>query len=116
MHGNMKHLDRDLDLESALDWTVRTIELLKQLRSPLSKTSRAWSKFASLDGDISYFLDMHEEQSTAHSSLLSIKESFEELEDLQQTTAHLTESCRKSLKIVRPYAALSLRRLTRFTA
>lgn len=112
----IEHLDAIRDSESALDQVVRTIELLKQMDSQLSKTSRAWSKFACLDGDISYFLDVHEEQSTSDSLLLSIKNNFERLEDLQQTTAHLTEACGRSLKIVSSYAALTLLRLTHVTA
>ncbi|KAF2182078.1 hypothetical protein K469DRAFT_713163 [Zopfia rhizophila CBS 207.26] len=96
------------DVRSAIDWTVQAVDLLCLLRGVLSKTLKAWERFDGSNGDINYFLDVGD---IATIRLEGIRESFEELMDLDQNLSHLQESCRESKNILELRMSLEGNRL-----
>lgn len=82
------------------------MDLLSKLVAVLEKTTKAWQRFSSDRGDISYFSrigstpDTDISQRCVRASLFSINETFETLEDLKQTLILLKESCHDSAQAV----------------
>jgi hypothetical protein len=92
------------DEKKTYDWTQKTRELLNQLLNVLSGIIKAWETFNSSDGDIVYFSESDyskaASQRHAHRSLRAIKETFEELEGLQQKLVLLRDSSQDLAKDV----------------
>jgi len=92
------------DEKKTYDWTQKTRERLNQLLNVLSGIIKAWETFNSSDGDVVYFSESHyskaASQHHAHRSLRVIKETFEELEGLQQKLVLLRDSSQDLAKDV----------------
>jgi hypothetical protein len=74
------------------------MQLLRQLQERIARTTQAWARFSSLDGDQCFFNDIRDPGSLVALSTLHL--SFQELEDLQQDLASLDKSCEESKAIV----------------
>jgi hypothetical protein len=86
------------ELRELFDWTIQTMQLLRQLRERFARTTQAWARFSSLDGDHSFFADIRDPRSLLALDTLHV--SFQDLEDLQQELASLDKSCEESKAIV----------------
>lgn len=97
--------ERAEKLKKSFDWTQQTIQLLNKLLSALSKTNEAWKRFDSRNGDISYFEDIDSSKDFANSRawllLRAIKETFGNLEDLEQKLRLSKGSCNNLAQAVR---------------
>jgi hypothetical protein len=82
------------------------MELVSQLQHCLSKTLKEWKRFSSATGDISYFANIDYSGATWPSRtrmlLSAIKQTFENLEYLQETLHNLLTSCHYETKAVSP--------------
>lgn len=92
------------DTKSMLKWTEKTLVLLRRILRRLSKTSSACERFASANGDISYFIDEKRvgkaSQEHIRVALLAIKDLFEDLKDLQERLQSVEQLCRNSANIL----------------
>jgi hypothetical protein len=80
------------------DWMIRTVDLLLQLRQRLAMLFNTWDKFNSPQGDIQYFAEVPGQVS--NQALTGIKQSFQELMDLDARLHRINQSCEADLKIV----------------
>ena len=93
-------------MKETFDSTLQAIDLLSKLVAVLEKTTKAWKRFSSENGDIGYFSRINSvpesdiPQRCVRESILGINETFETLEDLQQTLISLKESCHDSAQAV----------------
>lgn len=81
------------------DWTIKAIDLLRKLRQRFSATFEAWDRFNSPDGGRKFFV--HVPGPFSDSSLNGIKDTFQDLLDLERRLRFLDQSCEKHYKIVR---------------
>jgi len=93
------------------EWTIQAMELLEKLREPFDKTTQAWARFSSANGDHCYFSDVTDKVSLL--ALQSLKRSFQRLEDLQQDLTALGRSCEKCHTIVSSVHFSKVSHLTR---
>ena len=82
------------------------MELVSQLYHRLSEALKEWKRFNSATGDIGYFANIDYSGATWPSRtrliLCAIKQTFEKLEDLQETLHNLLTSCHDETKAVSP--------------
>jgi hypothetical protein len=94
------------NLKEIFDCTLQTIDLLSTLLAVLSKAIKAWQRFSSSNGDIGYFSRIHstlESDVSWHrvrESLSAINETFETMEDVEQTLVLLKGRCHDSAQAV----------------
>jgi hypothetical protein len=90
-------------VKKTYDWTQKTRELLNQLINVLSELTNEWEAFKSSDGDIRYFSDIRDVQSTAQAcsdpSLYSIEDTPEKIfkdtnEEIRTSQDHTHRSLR----------------------
>ena len=90
-------------MKETYDWTQKTRQLLSQLINVLSELTNEWEAFKSSDGDICYFSDFRDVQSTAqvcgHRSLLFIKDTSKKIfkvtnEEIRTSQDHTHRSLR----------------------
>jgi hypothetical protein len=77
---------------------IKTISLLRCLRPHLARTVNSWKRFNSSSGDITVFSDIT--SIAARESLGKIRESFEDISELELDLIHLDDSCREIYRIV----------------
>jgi hypothetical protein len=82
-------------------YLLPTVDIIRHLRHRLSGLLRASGKFLAPMGDECYFSDLND-RGLACRSLGVIRESFEGLNDLEQTLATLNVMCEESLKVRSP--------------
>lgn len=75
------------------------IDTLELLHVCFSKMMKSWKRFEEPNGDLRYFSDIVKKQPIL--LLAEIRETFQSLEDLEQTLALLDSSCKKWHKSVR---------------
>jgi hypothetical protein len=85
-------------IKGKADWTIRTIDLLLKLRQRFSMMFNAWDRFNSPQGDIRYFAKVPGPASDL--ALNGIKESFQELMDLDARLQRINQACEADCKIV----------------
>jgi hypothetical protein len=85
-------------MRELFDWTVQTMQLIRQIRERLAITTKAWTRFTSAKGDRGYFEDICDRGSLLE--LDSLMHSFQVLEDLQQDLESLDRSCEESRVMV----------------
>lgn len=86
------------DIRVVLEWFIKVTDLLDKLLERLKETIKIWKRFCAPDGDLSYFTDLCSKDSYPQAdhvkrSLLSIKASFEELEDILTLLQSEKEKC-----------------------
>jgi hypothetical protein len=77
-----------------LQWNVQATELLRRLRLRVSQTLRVWERFDAPGGDICYFSDLLSDNRISR-LIHSIRESFEALEEIQDTLDDISKSCKE---------------------
>jgi hypothetical protein len=77
---------------------IQTISLLRCLRPHLARTVNSWTRFDSSSGDIAFFSDIT--NNAARVSLGNIRESFEDLSELEIDLRYLDDSMKEICKIV----------------
>lgn len=93
-------------MKETYDWTQKTRELLSQLINVLSELNNEWEAFKSSDGDIRYFSDVSDVQSTAQAcgdlSLLSIKDTPEKpFKDVNEEIRTSQDHTHRSLRAIK---------------
>ncbi|KAH8726341.1 hypothetical protein GQ44DRAFT_771521 [Phaeosphaeriaceae sp. PMI808] len=86
------------NLNELFYWIVCTMKLLQQLQHRLERTIQIWTRFSAIDGDLRFFSDMCDDEST--SARRTLRFSFQRLQDLQQDLASMNQSCEKSQAIL----------------
>jgi hypothetical protein len=95
--SKLDHHDKLMEL---FDWTIQTMQLIRQIRERFARTTQAWTRFSSTKGDLGYFADICDRRSLL--ALDSLMHSFQALEDLQQDLVSLERSCEESRAMVSP--------------
>jgi hypothetical protein len=85
------------------------MQLLRQLRERFARTTQAWARFSSSEGDHSFFAEIRDRGPLL--ALDTLRLSFQELEDLEQDLASLDKSCEESKAIVSQPSRLTCRNL-----
>lgn len=85
--------DRLQEFNENLQWIVQATELLRNLRPRVSQALRVWERFDAPGGDICYFSDLLSDTRISR-SIHGIRESFEELKDIEHTLDIISERCK----------------------
>jgi hypothetical protein len=90
-----------IDIQSSLNRTIKTMQLLRRVRSHTSTAIKAWKEFSARNGDMR-FLHNHRDHKTKI-SLNRIRDSFFNLAILEEKLVALDKTCEESAKIVSRY-------------
>jgi hypothetical protein len=85
-------------IENSLNRTIRTMQLLRKVRSHTFNAIEAWKGFSARNGDIQYLMDSPDNRTKI--ALSKIQGSFSRLAILEQKLVALDESCKDSVKTV----------------
>lgn len=86
-----------IDIQSSLNRTIKTMQLLRRVRLHTSTAIKAWKAFSARNGDIRY-LNSHQDR-MAKVSLNKIRNSFFNLAILDEKLVALDKTCEESAKI-----------------
>lgn len=85
-------------IENSLNRTIRTMQLLRKVRSHTFTAIEAWRGFSARNGDIQYLMNFPDHRMKI--ALNKIQGYFSRLAILEQKLVALDESCEDSVKTV----------------
>jgi hypothetical protein len=86
------------DIQSSLNRTIKTMQLLRRVRFHTSTAIKAWKEFSARNGDMRFLQSQQDHK--AKVSLNRIRDSFFNLAILEEKLVALDKTCEESAKIV----------------